>query len=412
MAAYRFKSLAALAVLLLSAAACKYPYDLTIERGDYPLVVEGEIFAGTWSTVQLSYAFPLDGDAYVASAIIASGYIEGEDGSRIQQDPQRSYGSFLAFDTRQIGTGQRYRMHLDVFGYNNSSFFPGYAYFDGVPTTEGATPKYVLESDWVEICPAPVIDGLSYSLDSPRDELDIGLSMHCQGSSHFRWTFFETWEYHSDIQTVLEYNPMTREVITGTGYYSHCWSTAASSKIQIFSTENQTEDRFEDLRFHIIPLDDRRLQVLYRIDVQLYALSEGAYTYWRNIQENTSGQGSIFAPTPSMMASNIRCLNDPEYQVLGYLNASQIAQGRLYYDNSVAKYHKPPRGGYYEKYETEVPNSLDANQQAFNRGLLPYQGIYQEGSMGEPTSYMWASAICIDCRRSGGSPNKPSDWPK
>ena len=380
---------AAIAALLLSAAACKYPYDVDIEQTDYPLVIEGDLLLGSTSTFRFSYVLPLNSDEYLIPAQNTGGYIEGENGIRIYASAHSS-SAILDFDTRDLPTGQRYRLHLE--------------------TPEGR----VIESDWLNVAPAPVIDDLSYWKNDQYNELHIGLSMHCNGAHHFRWTYVEEWEYHSDIRSIYEYDPnrysegVFRSPEGARLYY--CWSRNDVSDINIFSTENQIEDRFEELSFHRIPLSDRRLQILYRVSLQLEALSEDAYLYWRTIQQNTEEQGSLFAPTPSEMASNLRCTSDPSYQVLGFVNAAVVASTQMYYDNEVANFYRPPRGGYYKPNEMEVPVHPDSCALAYKEGLLPYNPIY--GGLGlEPTAYTWANKACIDCRLSGGTKNKPADWP-
>lgn len=415
--------IAALAAALLAAAACVYPYEVDIDyNGDLPLVVEGDIHIGSLTTVRLSYVQPFkttDEDYYRIP--FATGYIEGEDGTRIEQDDPgavipgfpdspgyltndgwQTYSSSylsgfpsntLTFHTENLSLGQRYRLHLETYNLESGSV------------------ANVFESEWLTPLPAPTIDGLSYSHHPEYEELWVGLSMHCHGSHYFRWTFSETWEYHSDIPTSYEYKPYLKKVGRYEGptlYY--CWDSANSSSINIFSTANQTEDRFEELAFHTIPLNNRRLQVMYRIKVQLEAMSENAYNYWYNIQQNSEGQGSIFAPTPSEMASNIHCITDPDIQVMGYLNAAVQTDATMYYDNRIEGYYKP--GFPFERFDEKVSvNELDSMAYWYAHGFLPYQEIY-ESTMGiEPTHYMWAQGICIDCRKLGGTKVKPEGWP-
>lgn len=380
---------AAIAALLLSAVSCKYPYDVIIERTDYPLVIEGDLLLGTSSTFKFSYVLPLDSDDYVLSARKTAGYIEGEDGSRVDGTASGG-GATLTFDTTDLSADQRYKLHFT--------------------SPEGR----IIESDWLDVCPAPVIDDLSYWKNEQYDELHIGLSMHCNGSHHFRWTYLEEWEYHSEIRSVYDYDPnryadgVTKSE-NGPKYY-YCWGRHNASVINIFSTEYQIEDRFEELSFHRIPLNDLRLQSLYRMTLQLEALSEKAYAYWRTIRQNTDEQGSLFAPTPSEMASNLHCTSDPSYQILGYVNAAVAATTRMYYDDSVAHYYRPQRITPGMLREREVPVHLDSCALAYREGLLPFNPIHD--MMGTNiVAYIWADRKCIDCRVSGGTKNKPADWP-
>ena len=411
---------AAFAALLLAASACIYPYEVDIKQGNsYPLVVEGDIHIGSTTILSLSHVRPFHDEEYAYTPIVARGYIEGEDGTRV--DGVRPYADPV--DPGYPGGGYI----ASGYGYA-SSYYPGYG--SGAPTLIFDTgslrgdQRYRLhfetvrpyvntyESDWLEPCPAPTIDALSYSKNDEFEELWIGLSMHCHGSHYFRWTFSENWEYHSDLMTDLKYVPEERRV----GHYYeygepnlyYCWNSASSSKINIFSTVNQIEDRFEKLSFHTIPLSDQRLQVLYRIRVRLEAMSENAYNYWVNIQQNSEGQGSIFAPTPSEMASNVHCISDPAVQVMGYLNAAVQADAEMYYDNAQNQFYKPGRPR--NRDDHQVTNTPDSLAYWYRLGYLPYQEIY-EGLSDKPSHHMWALNSCIDCRRLGGSKTKPDGWP-
>ena len=412
MATKYLSRIAALAATLLAAAACIYPYEVVDfqQQSEMPLVVEGDIHIGNVTEVRLSYVQPLaPGEDYVYKAPVATGYIEGEDGTRIYQyDPYVQMPDYpivgmdpihysipsevLTFHTEDLPTTQKYRLHLETFDLEKGSV------------------SNTFESDWLSPAPAPTIDALTYSHHPDYGELWIGLSMHCNGSHHFRWSFSETWEYHSDIPTWFEYKPQLKQVdyYEGATLY-YCWNSANSSQINIFSTANQTEDRFEELAFYTIPLDNKRLQVMYRIDVKLEGMSENAYNYWYNMQQNSEGQGSIFSPTPSEMASNVHCISDPTVQVMGYLNAAVQAEASMYYDNSVAGYYVP--GKLFERFDEKVSvNQLDSMDYWYKHGYLPYQAIYETGGL-EPTHYMWALNICIDCRQLGGTKTKPEDWP-
>lgn len=398
--------LAALAATLLCAAACIYPFEVELSHnGEWPLVVEGDILLGERSTVTLSHVRPFNADPNEFQTFTATGYIEAENGSRIEgvsspiytllSSSSSSYRSeaALSFDTTTLTGGQRYRLHLttyDLEGHELNTY----------------------ESDWLEPCPAPAIDGLNYSHHPEYDELWVGLSMHCNGSHYFRWTFDEDWEYHSDVYTNLEYKTDTRSV----GYYEwgannlyYCWKSAKSGQIDIFSTVNQTEDRFEELAFYRIPLDDKRLQVLYRITVHLEAISENAYNYWSNIKQSSEGQGSIFSPTPSQMASNVRCISDPDVQVVGYLNLSTRASAVMYYDNAVNHFYV--QGRLYERDDHKVSNSRrDSLAYWYAHGYLPYDQVY-ENPAPTPSHSMWTPNYCIDCRMQGGTKKRPDDWP-
>lgn len=404
--------MAVYAAATLLTAACIYPYTVDIRRGEeYPLVVEGDLNIGGTSLVKLSHVRPFDTYEYEDIAVFAQGYIEGEDGTRVEgvdanlggmlssSSSYYEYGTSLAFDTSKLSVNQRYRLHFDTY------------------TAEGEVNNQ-FESEWLTPCPAPTIDALTYSKNDQFEELWVGLSMHCHGSHYFRWTFNETWEYHSDIQSYIDYVPSAwseREMRMVGGEYQkifptlyYCWKSASSSQINIFTTKNQTEDRFEELAFHTIPLSDKRLQVMYRINVQLMAMSEDAYNYWYNMQQNSQGQGSIFSPVPSEMASNVHCISDPSVQVMGYLNAAVPVSAVMYYDNEQEGFYQP--GPLFERRDSTIAASnIALADQMYRSGYLPFKEIYTMGP--DPTDYTWTYSDCIDCRRQGGTKTRPEGWP-
>lgn len=402
---------AVLAAFAALASACVFPFNPDIKVGsEYPLVCEGDLKLGGETVIYFAYVEPMKpDDDFVLPVAYVNGFIEGEDGVRVGgvfSTGEESAGgtlssaakrrSSLTFDTEELSTNQKYRLHFNTL--------------DG----PGGSVVNSFESEWLEVIPAPVIDELTYVKNSQFKELQIGLSMHCEGSHYFRWSFSETYEYHSDIVSYLYYDPVSREVKTyksgePTKYY--CWSNRESSAINIFDTSNQTDDRFEDLAFHRIPLGDIRLQVMYRIIVRLQAISDDAYDYWYSLENNTSGQGSIFSTIPSSLIGNITCVTDPTVQVLGYLSAAQQAEGVLYYNNRKENFYTG-KGLNVERDDQESTTRPDEFDYWYNRGYLPYEEIYSEGFVDDPIGYKWNKARCIDCTKGGsGTKNKPADWP-
>ena len=115
---------AVFAAVTLLAATCIYPYEVDIERGgEYPLVVEGDILIGSVTTVKLSHVRPFNLTDYEEIPVYAHGYIEGEDGTRVEGvenlDPFSSSSTLtsnglLYFDTSKLKENQRYRLHIET----------------------------------------------------------------------------------------------------------------------------------------------------------------------------------------------------------------------------------------------------------------------------------------------------------
>ena len=394
---------AALLAVLLTAASCIYPFHPDVVSSDRRLVIEGDIHLGSTSTFLFSRVYPI-GVSETIKMPAFTGYIEAENGSKLLPldeadlsgvDQQfLSSVSALTFDTRDLDEQTRYRVHFET------------------PST-----GEVFETEWIEPCSAPVIDDLTYILDSDRQELNVALSMHCHGHHFFRWTYDETWEYTALLYATHYWDPerarATRRPREGLVQFPtnentyYCWKEYYSPEIRIFTTVEQTEDRFVDLEFHRVPARDQRLSVLYRLDVRLEAMTEEAYLYWKNIEDNSQNQGTIFSPTPSQMAGNIRCLSDPDLPVLGYIGAARQAEARMYYDNSLEHFCTLRQFVREDDVEEITPGQFQEYYE--KNGFLP-QTINVEPMTGDEV-YVWASRTCVDCRLSGGTKNKPAGWP-
>lgn len=407
------------AVAAVALTSCVYSFDPEIESSDSRIVVEGSVSIGGTSHFRFTRVMPFSTREQETRRMEMTGYIEGEDGTRIEaynggwDDARGGYetksvvlgpvvtpGYHLYFDTSQAGASQRYRAHFE-------------------DRSSGA----VYETDWLDVCVAPVIDDLSYILNRERSELNVALSMHSASDSHFRWYYEETWEYHSDLQAshylqpealfddAGNYQPLMAlfEFPSGQNRYN-CWSTFRSPEIKIFSTSDQAENRFTDLEFHRVSSYDQKLQVLYKLTVYLEAISEEAYLYWKNIEDNTSNQGSFFSPVPSQMRGNIHCLTDPSAGVIGYVSAAQMAQASMYYDDWKEKFYN---GRGIDWSSIVIEEFTDYNEFAnwYSRGYLPLTVIPADMSEDGRLTFQWTKARCVDCTLLGGTKQKPKDWP-
>lgn len=374
---------------LLGMVSCVYPYDIDAEGRGGEMVIEGDILIGELTTVRLSHTMPISsiGDpqpllSAEVSVIDDMGMVypaslDGEDG--------------FVVDTRDADPDRQYKLHV-------KNLETGRTY----------------ESTFKRVCEPAVFDSLSYSLDEVRDRLNVAISIHSGSESFFKWSFTEDWEYHTVLQAAYRYVPPTismvrwTEVPDGPGkvekamypdnnYY--CWCHNVSRNIMVFSTENQSDDRFVDLAFYTIPRTDRRISYIYHIAVELEALDKDAYAYWENVRKNSDYNGSLFSPNPSEVLGNITCLEDPNEIVYGYISASRRSVKTLYIMAS----------SFYRETENFDTTKYQITQgdwyKYFKDGYLPYD--IGENPMGPPD---WVSRRCVDCTVFGGTSKKPDFW--
>lgn len=388
-------------VTALMAVSCIYPFSPDVEGESGTFVVEGDILIGEMTVVKLSYSASLATPGLISCPSSATVWVEDDQGGRYEGEPFKyEYNTKAKFtgykvDTRECDPSRQYRLCL-INGDNGREY----------------------HSSWQRVCKAPVIDSLSYLADAPKDRLNITLSMHSQGESYFKWSYVEDWEYHSYYHAILVYTPpqisygWSWKPSMGNGtleYFQYpennyfCWNHDESNEIMIFSTENQTEDRFVDLEFHPIDRHDIKIQYIYRIEVDLEPLTKDGYIYWDTVKHNSEYNGSLFAPNPSELIGNIRCQQDTTEMVLGYINAAQRAFKTRYVYYTDHHFYKDKT-----RHTEEEVEEITENQwyEYYNNGMLPFE----LGSLGDLSSSQWAPKRCVDCSLMGGTKRRPADW--
>jgi hypothetical protein len=143
---------------------------------------------------------------------------------------------------------------------------------------------------------------------------------------------------------------------------------------------------------------------MYRIKVDLEPLTKEAYLYWENVKSNSDYNGNLFAPTPSEMVGNIRCEQEPEELVIGYISAAQRAEKTIYLDAEEVQFYKDSDP--YEEPQL-LESQIDWYEFYLRKRFLPYSSVVP----GNYSQTYWAPARCVDCRLRGGTLARPDDWP-
>lgn len=382
-----------MALVVLCAVSCIYPFSVDTASETGTMVIEGDILIGQFTKVKASYSRTLAEYDKPSPQADSKIWVEDDKGG-LYETIRREDDSHI-IDTREADPQRLYRLCVE-----NK---------DNLRT-------YV--SDWLKVEPRAEIDSLSYIPDPDRGEMNVAISMHSNSSSHFKWSYEEDWEYHAVYFAPYEYikpvinteswnngRGILKEYPVGTNTY-YCWRHNDSSNIMTFSTDNQTDDRFVDLEFYKIGQNDLRISTMYRIKVYLEPLSSDAYQYWENIKNNTEYNGSLFAPNPSEMSGNLHCVSDTTEFVYGFINAAHITVDSLYIDQSKTNFYKYKAE---EGLNTELVELTSIDwRDYYSNGWLP---VTIPDPMTKPSISTWARARCVDCQMMGGTKKKPAGWP-
>lgn len=264
------------------------------------------------------------------------------------------------------------------------------------------------ESDFVPVVNSPEIDSVSWKVSS-----DLGVNIFANThddqnkAGFYKWRFEETWQTTAAYQSIYQFNGSTGQVELRKEDIFNCWQTQNSSDILINSTKKLNTNKVSEFLLTHIIQKDVRLRFTYSILVQQLALTEEAYSYWKQIKSTTENLGTIFSPIPSQVRGNYKSLTNPEETVLGYFSIGYTSKRRIFINSMQLPrpntYNTPYAGCIL--YEVSISNAGNATGPYLLVGGVPNPN--GPGIVG----YSYALSNCVDCRLAGGTNVKPDFWP-
>ena len=341
------------------------------------LVIEGKITNGE-SVIYLRESVGLTeqlfGNETVDNALV---YIEKDNGEQLP-GLFRGKGAYV-ISTGELDAGTKYRLMVK---YNGEEY-----------VSEFLTPVITSE-----------MDSLTYSKKGLGEPVVFHAYSHdnnSEGSRYYTWSFREIWEVKAEL--FADYGYMNGDyqhfsLATSENLY-YCWARDSSKSILLGTSDKLSENVIYQKTITEIPCDNRRLSVLYYINVEQNQISKEAYDYFYNLKKNVEQTGSIFSPIPSEMKGNIRCTTNPAISVIGFIYASTTTTKELYVD-----------GSYYEPKITLI--SEDGEFKIFDDCSGLVSGIREMGYSYYMYPALFAPNRCVNCTVAGNaSKDRPDFWP-
>ena len=361
-------------LLMILAMSCKEPYAPPAVTIDYNfLVVEGIISSGQPTRIQLSRTKRLTDTVLFVPETSASVYILSERGDIFPL--QHISNGLYQSASLNLNPADRYRINITTIGKQYMSAFES-------------------------LKETPPIDSLTWEQD--RD-LFISVNTHDPANStwYYRWEYEETWEYWSWFDSNLGY-------MNGQLYYrdsadllNKCWTTLRSTEVLLGTSTKLSQDRIDKKVVAVVPNETDKIGVRYSILVKQSALTQKAFEYWETLRKNSSDLGNIFGVQPSQLIGNIKCITNPEEPVIGYVTASSVKEQRIFIQRAqVLNWIVPTQLPYC--IEKKIP--LDSAFYALQDTTLAPAYYITGGGLAI------AKNSCVDCRRKGGSTQKPAFW--
>lgn len=287
------------------------------------------------------------------------------------------------------------------------------------------------QSDSCTMLPVPGIDTIYYEKDmkllNNQSIARQGISIYVdtKGGSDdkyfLRWEYDEAWKFSVPLPKVYDYfNDSTIIPISNSDVKEFCWKSAKSTGIltgAILTGESGLLKK-QPIQF-IAPEISDRLTIRYSILIKQYSVSQKEYDYWNYLKQVSETEGDIFGSQPFAVLSNIKNINNPSEQVLGYFQVSAVEQKRRFisfdetiplgiplYHNSCKRIAKTPLD--YQA-PWAPPFTFDDLYNMFlsRPGYAFIEPVYNES--GQLIKLVFTSSECADCTITG-TEKKPDFW--
>lgn len=373
-------------LLLFAVVSCVYDFHPDWQGQAGFVAIEGDILVGDTCQFEVRFSTDLEDENNVGEPLTYTLRVEADDGTVYPLQDS-------IVDLTKAGLTQEYRLVVEV----QSPFRRTYA------------------SAWAPVQVSPPIDSLSYAINAERTALDINVSTHSDAPvGYYRWSASETWEYHSTYYAeyffapagtvyrgrVIEQNSLVAYEEGDNVYY--CWDSGNRSDILLGSTVELTEDRLVDHCLYSFSNTDRKVSVVYFVELSQIRLTEEAYRFWETVRSNSTNVGGLFSPEPSELRGNIVNVDDPDELVLGYVSVSTCTRKKMFvnnYDTLFSIWR-----GLSSNLVEPFPDIPDEWRKYY--GWQYRFGWIKEGG----SNTVWAPIECIDCRASGGTKERPWWW--
>jgi hypothetical protein len=365
---------------VLSFAGCKVPYDPPVNSSKtHYLVVDGYLDGNGTTTIKLSRTRNISTRDTAADIMEKGAHLVIEDENNDTWPPLDEIGNGIYAGVFSLFPANRYRLHIT--------------------TADGR--EYL--SDFVSYKLAPPIDNITWDFKGGDVQLYANTHDPQNNTTFYRWSYEETWEFHSFYVSNLKFDPQTQALTPRTDQVHICWQSQNSFSIFIGSSAKLNEDVINKAPLNLISYGDKRISVLYSTLVTQYALDSAGYNYWNAMKGNTENVGSIFDPQPNLTRGNIHCTTDPSELVIGYIGAGTTQQQRIFIDNN----QMPP--GWNSIPDCPI-DSIDRDSIVYFLGdmvRIPIDKVTDPFSRFACTA---SSRSCTDCTFFGTN-IKPLFWP-
>jgi len=370
---------------LLICTACVDEYWPEINKYENLLVVDGMISNAPGPyTIKLSVSSSVDAPRYIplggATVVIADHLGNTETLFEVEEG---------TYSTSPIGiqgiVGRKYRISITTSDSNNylSSFveMKSPVGLDSVYAFTESQPSQELTHDLV---------GYQFYLDTKPAETK---------QNYFLWDLMATYQYKADFKIKYIFEG-TLEPFLNSDSLQTCWRTKKVQEIFTSETEDLVNPVITRFPLHFVSTESRELSIRYSLLVKQYTLDSSDYQFWNSVRKQNENQGGLYANQPYQIRGNIFNPDNPNEPVLGNFTVASVTEKRIFVNRpwSLTMYHPV-----CEITEGDIENFSTIF-------LFPPQSWPVYATRTSNGSAALPAQQCMDCRKSGGTIEKPTFW--
>jgi hypothetical protein len=262
-------------------------------------------------------------------------------------------------------------------------------------------------SDFVELRATPPIDSVTWQYEEKPlyglKGLQVYLNAHDETNKtkYYRWHYTETWLYHTPYKARIYWEDNQLKKLTEN--LNTCWKITESTSIQLGNTTLLDKDIIYNYPLLYIDNTSNRLREKYSLNVQQYSLSEESYQYWKELNKFTEEMGTLFDPLPYAPKGNIRNMDDEDEVVIGFFDACQVQEKRIFITNLELPYFK------IENPYMGCTDTLVSYRNIPQMILDGYMLVKDFQVVPGMIVYIMAVPFCVDCTLLGTN-EEPAYW--
>lgn len=372
-----------LLLIALMVCSCIEPYDPPLKETNVNYLVVEAFLDGTEgiATVRLSRTIPVKSDENIPAETNALVFIEDEQGATFLLDHG---GAGIYHGTvNNINDQNKYRIVVRT----------------------GDAHEYV--STYTNVMKTPPIDSITWSVHRDGIQFEVNTHDPTDQARFFKWTFTETYEYHSKLYSKFKFTP-DREIVERTPeeQLTYCWKTNESKGLIVGSAKHLQKSVLSKFPVKVVPYGSIQLTAKYSMLLKQQALTEEVYNYWHELERSTEQLGGLFDPLPTEVLGNIRCIHHKDERVLGVFSASTVAEQRIFLSRSQLPLNIVDK--FLDRSFCPADTVLLPDLEFLPDYTLFIDEVYGLGP--DPIGYTYGSSDCADCTSKGGQTSRPPFW--